>query len=165
MSFTPERFACAVDIAGPTNLVTFLESIPTYWQPTADMWASRVGDVRTDEGRTFLMDRSPLTCVEDITRPLLMACGGNDARVTVSEAQVIADTLQRQGIPVTMVVYPDEGHGLTRPENRLSFFAVAEAFLADHLGGRAEPIGSDFDGSTIQIPVGGDELATVMGMD
>jgi len=154
LTFTPERFACGVDIVGPSNLVTLLNSIPPYWAPMIQMWATRVGDHRTEEGKAFLTSRSPLTYVDRIKRPLLIGQGANDPRVKQAESDQIVKAMQEKNIPVTYVLYSDEGHGFARPENNLSFFAVAEAFLAEVLGGRFEPIGNDFEGSTISVPTG-----------
>lgn len=159
MTFTPDVFACGVDIVGPSNLRTLLDTIPPYWKPMMEMWATRVGDPRTEEGRKFLESRSPLTYVDRIKKPLLIGQGANDPRVKQSESDQIVKAMQEKNIPVTYVLYSDEGHGFARPENRLSFFAVAELFLAQHLGGRAEPIGNDFEGSTIQVPHGAENIA------
>ncbi len=154
LTFTPDVFACGVDIVGPSNIITLLNTIPPYWQPAIQMFKDRVGDHTTPEGKKFLDDRSPLTHVGKIVKPLLIAQGANDPRVKQSEADQIVKAMQDKRIPVTYVLYPDEGHGFARPENRMSFNAVTEAFLAQHLGGRYEPIGNDFTGSTIQIPTG-----------
>ncbi len=154
MTFTPEVFACGVDIVGPSNLITLMNTIPPYWQPQIDLFTSRVGDYRTEEGRAFLTERSPLTYVDNIRRPLLIGQGANDPRVKQSESDQIVAAMQEKNIPVTYVLYPDEGHGFARPENNLSFFAVAEAFLAEHLGGRYEPVGDDLAGSSLTAPAG-----------
>jgi dipeptidyl aminopeptidase/acylaminoacyl peptidase len=158
LTFTPDVFACAVDIVGPSNIVTLLNTIPPYWEPGIAMFTTRVGDHRTEAGRQFLESRSPLTFVERIRRPLLIGQGANDPRVKQSEADQIVSAMQRRGIPVTYVLYPDEGHGFARPENRQSFNAVAEAFLGRHLGGRVEPIGRDFEGSAITVPTGVEDV-------
>lgn len=154
LTFTPERFACAVDIVGISNLVTFLNTIPEYWVTWKSEWKVRTGDYTTEAGRRFLEERSPLNYVDRIMRPLLIAQGANDVRVKATESEQIVAAMQRRGIPVTYVSYPDEGHGFGRPENRRSFAAVAEAFLATHLGGRCQPIGDDFGGSTIEFKAG-----------
>ncbi len=153
---TPELFACGVDIVGPSNLNTLLKSIPAYWQPEIDLMCKRVGDYRTEEGKKFLESRSPLTFVTAIQRPLLIGQGANDPRVKQAEADQIVEAMTAKKIPVTYVLYPDEGHGFARPPNRISFNAVTEAFLAKHLGGRCEPIGEALKGSTIQVPAGAD---------
>ena len=154
MTFTPEVFACGVDIVGPSNLITLMNTIPPYWQPQIDLFTSRVGDYRTEEGRAFLLTRSPLTYADHIRRPLLIGQGANDPRVKQSESDQIVAAMQEKNIPVTYILYPDEGHGFARPENNLSFFAVTEAFLAEHLGGRYEPLGADLTGSSLTAPAG-----------
>jgi dipeptidyl aminopeptidase/acylaminoacyl peptidase len=158
LTFTPEVFACGVDIVGPSSLVTLLENVPEYWMPFMPVMKVRVGDVETEEGRAELLRRSPLEYVDKIQRPLLIAQGANDPRVTQLEADQIVEAMKEKNIPVTYVLYPDEGHGFARPENRKSFNAVTEAFLAEHLGGRFEPVGSDFEGATITVPTGADEV-------
>jgi dipeptidyl aminopeptidase/acylaminoacyl peptidase len=154
LTFTPEVFACGVDIVGPSSLVTLLNTIPPYWEPGIAMFTTRVGDHRTDVGRKFLDSRSPLSFVDKIQRPLLIGQGANDPRVKQSEADQIVSAMRKKGIPVTYVLYPDEGHGFARPENRLSFNAVVEAFLSRYLGGRYEPVGNDFKGAAITVPTG-----------
>lgn len=158
VTFTPDKFACGVSIVGPSNLVTLLETIPPYWQPMIELFTTRVGDHRTDEGRAFLTQRSPLTYVDRIKRPLLIGQGANDPRVKQAESDQIVHAMQAKNIPVTYVLYPDEGHGFARPENNLSFFAVTEAFLARVLEERYEPIGDDFRGSSITVPAGADDI-------
>jgi dipeptidyl aminopeptidase/acylaminoacyl peptidase len=158
MTFTPELFTCGVDIVGPSNLITLLETIPPYWQPIVELFTTRVGDHRTDDGRALLKERSPLTHVDKIQRPLLIGQGANDPRVKQSESDQIVKAMQEKNIPVTYVLYPDEGHGFARPENRLSFFAIAEAFLSNCLGGRYEAVGTDFEGSSVQILSGAEEI-------
>ncbi|MCX8183256.1 MAG: S9 family peptidase [Crenarchaeota archaeon] len=158
LTFTPDRFACGVDIVGPSNLVTLLESIPPYWKPMVELFATRVGDHRTEEGRALLRERSPLTYVDRIRKPLLIGQGANDPRVKRAESDQIVKAMREKGISVTYVVFPDEGHGFARPENRLSFNAVAEAFLSRFLGGLFEPIGEDFEGSTITVETGVSEV-------
>ena len=158
LTFTPDTFACGVDIVGPSNLVTLLNTIPPYWEPQVELWANRVGDHRTEEGRAFLTERSPLTHVDRISKPLLIGQGANDPRVKQAESEQIVQAMQDKNIPVTYALYPDEGHGFARPENNLSFFAVTEAFLAGCLGGRHEPVGSDFEGSSITVPAGAEHI-------
>jgi dipeptidyl aminopeptidase/acylaminoacyl peptidase len=154
----PELFACGVDLCGPSNIITLVESVPPYWKPMLELFATRVGDHRTEEGRDLLTKHSPLTYVDRICRPLLIGQGANDPRVKQAESDQIVQAMKSRGIPVTYVLYPDEGHGFARPENNLSFYAIAEAFLARCLGGRCEPIGDDFSGSSLQILEGVDEV-------
>jgi len=158
LTFTPDRFACGVDIVGPSNLVTLLSTIPPYWAPIFELFAVRVGDPRTEEGKKLLVERSPLTHVDRITKPLLIGQGANDPRVKQSESDQIVSAMKKKGIPVTYVLYSDEGHGFARPENRLSFNAAAEIFLAQCLGGSYEPVGDDFAGSSIAVPAGADRV-------
>ncbi len=158
LTFTPETFACGVDIVGPSNLATLLASIPPYWKPMLDMFHQRVGDPTTEDGAKLLAERSPLTYVDRICRPLLIGQGANDPRVKQAEADQIVRAMTEKRIPVTYVLYPDEGHGFARPENKMSFWAVTEAFLGEHLGGRVEPVGDDFKGSSIAVPSGAENL-------
>jgi dipeptidyl aminopeptidase/acylaminoacyl peptidase len=147
-------FAGGVSIVGPSNLETLLGSIPPYWASFYEQFAKRVGDPRTDEGKALLAERSPLTYVDQIQDPLLIAQGANDPRVKQAESDQIVEAMRARNIPVLYVLFPDEGHGFARPENRLAFNAISEAFLANVLGGRAEPIGNDFAGSSVQVPEG-----------
>ncbi len=158
LTLFPDLFACGVDIVGPSNLITLMESIPPYWKPMLEMFAKRVGDVRTEEGRALLTKHSPLTYVDRIKRPLLIGQGANDPRVKQAEADQIVQAMKAKNIPVTYVLYPDEGHGFARPENRLSFFAIAEAFLASSLEGRYELVGEDFENSSVEILEGKDRV-------
>ena len=155
MTFTPATFACGVDIVGPSNLVTLIESFPAYWQPFMEMsWYKRVGDPRTPAGKQLLLERSPLTRVDKIQKPLLIGQGANDPRVTRKESDQIVTAMKARDIPVTYVVYADEGHGFARPENRISFYAITDNFLGTCLGGRTEPIGDDLKGAAIEVPAG-----------
>ena len=154
MTFTPEVFACGVDIVGPSNLVTFMQSTPAYWKPMIDMLTTRIGDFRTEEGKKFLMSRSPISRVDAIVKPLLIGQGANDPRVVQPESDQIVAAMKEKKIPVTYVLYPNEGHGFARPENRQSFFAVSEAFLAPILNGRSEPFGDMMKKSSMQVPEG-----------
>jgi len=159
LTFTPDVFACGVDIVGPSNIITLLETIPPYWTPMLEMLTSRMGDHRTEEGRAFLKSRSPLTFADRIRKPLLIGQGANDPRVKQAESDQIVQAMQAKNIPVTYVLYPDEGHGFARPENNMSFSAVAEAFLAGILEGRFEPIGQDFAGASITVPNGAEQVS------
>jgi dipeptidyl aminopeptidase/acylaminoacyl peptidase len=135
-TFTPDLYCCAVDIVGPSNLKTLIETIPPYWAPMIAQFHRRVGDPAADAD--FLWSRSPLSRVSDIRIPLLIAQGANDPRVKQAESEQIVAALQEAGIDHEYLLFPDEGHGFAKPENRLKFYAAAERFLARHLGGRAE---------------------------
>ncbi|MEH1916440.1 S9 family peptidase [Nostoc sp.] len=138
LTFTPEIFAAGVDIVGPSNLITLVETIPPYWEPLKAMLYHRVGNLETEE--EFLKSRSPLFFADRIQKPLLIGQGANDPRVKQSESDQIVNAMQQAGLPVQYALYTDEGHGFARPENRLHFFAIAEEFLAKYLGGRFEPL-------------------------
>ncbi len=154
MTFTPETFKCGVDIVGPSNLVTLFKTFPSYWASFMEQWYRRVGDPRTEAGMEALVQASPLTHVDRISKPLLIGQGANDPRVVQAESDQIVDAMKAKSIPVTYVLFPDEGHGFARPENNKAFNAVAEGFLSTCLGGRAEPIGQDFAGSSVTVPTG-----------
>ncbi len=156
LTFTPNEFACGVDIVGPSNLETLLATIPPYWESFKSVFHKAIGDPNTGEGRELLQERSPLTHVNKINKPLLIAQGANDPRVKQSESDQIVNAMKANNIPVTYALYPDEGHGFQKPENSISFAAVSEQFLGDCLGGRVQPIGNDFAGSSIQIIENGD---------
>ncbi|HBE47349.1 MAG TPA: S9 family peptidase, partial [Cyanobacteria bacterium UBA11369] len=136
LTFTPDTFACGVDIVGPSNIITLIQTIPPYWEPLKAMFYHRVGNLETEE--EFLKSRSPLFFVDRIEKPLLIAQGANDPRVKQAEADQIVEAMRKANLPVEYVLYPDEGHGFARPENRLHFYAIAEEFLAKYLGGRFE---------------------------
>ncbi len=154
LTFTPEVFACGVDIVGPSNLETLLETIPPYWAPMVKQFHERMGNPNTPEGLQLLKDRSPLHKADKICRPLLIGQGANDPRVKQSESDQIVAAMEKHRIPVTYVVFPDEGHGFARPENNVAFTAIAENFLATVLGGRAEPSDGEIEKSTAQIKAG-----------
>jgi dipeptidyl aminopeptidase/acylaminoacyl peptidase len=159
LAFTPETFACGVDIVGPSNLETLLETIPPYWEPMVKIFHERMGNPNTDEGLALLKAASPLYKAEAITKPLLIAQGANDPRVKQAESDQIVSAMQKAGIPVTYVLYPDEGHGFAKPTNNLAFYAIAENFLAECLGGRAEALGDVLAPSTAEIVEGAEHVA------
>ena len=154
LTFTPETFACGVDIVGPSNLETLLSTVPPYWESFRKQLIQRMGDPDTEEGRKWLKERSPLTHADKIVKPLLIGQGANDPRVKQAESDQIVAAMQAKNIPVTYVLFPDEGHGFARPVNNIAFMAVAENFLSACIGGRAEPIGGTVAASTAQVPHG-----------
>jgi dipeptidyl aminopeptidase/acylaminoacyl peptidase len=135
-TFTPDVYCCAVDIVGPSNLITLIQTIPPYWAPMISMFHRRVGDPEKD--KDFLWSRSPLSAVDRIRIPVLIAQGANDPRVKQAESEQIVAALQKAGIDHDYMLFPDEGHGFAKPENRLKFFAAADTFLSRYLGGRAD---------------------------
>jgi dipeptidyl aminopeptidase/acylaminoacyl peptidase len=154
LTFTPDKFACGVDIVGPSNIATLLQSIPPYWAALRAQFYKRMGDPNTPEGQALLKERSPLFKADQIRKPLLIGQGANDPRVNVKESEQIVEAMKAKNIPVTYVVFPDEGHGFARPVNNIAFNAVTENFLAKCLGGRAEPIGGTLTASTAQVQHG-----------
>jgi dipeptidyl aminopeptidase/acylaminoacyl peptidase len=154
LTMTPDKFACGVDIVGPSNLETLLKTIPAYWTAFRAQYYKRMGDPNTPEGLALLKERSPLYLADKITRPLLIGQGANDPRVNVAESEQIVNAMKARGIPVTYIVFPDEGHGFARPANNLAFYGITEQFLSRCLGGRAEPLGDDVRKSSAKVPEG-----------
>jgi dipeptidyl aminopeptidase/acylaminoacyl peptidase len=134
LAFTPDAFTCGVDIVGPSNLNTLLASIPPYWGPVRKVFDERMG-----EDAAFLDSQSPIFKASEIRAPLLIGQGANDPRVKQQESDQIVEALRANGIPVTYLVFEDEGHGFVKPENAKRFTALAETFLARTLGGKLLP--------------------------
>ncbi len=143
LAFTPEEFTCGIDIVGPSNIFTLLNSIPPYWAPMMAMFDKRVGSIKKDED--FLRSRSPLFKADRITKPLLIGQGANDPRVKQAESDQIVKAMRDAEKPVEYIVFADEGHGFANPENNLRFWAATESFLAKYMGGRAEPPSAKHD--------------------
>ncbi|MCP5014425.1 MAG: S9 family peptidase [Ketobacter sp.] len=161
LTLSPDTFACGIDIVGPSNLVTLFQSIPRYWEPEIAMFIKRVGNFYTPEGRKKLLSRSPITHIDCIKRPLLVAHGKNDPRVKKSESDMVIEAARSKGLSVVYVLFPDEGHGFVQADNRMAFNAVTEAFLAKHLGGLLEPPGDELSQTSMQIPVGSEHLPSI----
>ena len=157
-TFTPEVFRCSVPVVGISNLQTLLESMPPYWAGFAEFMYRSYGDPRTEEGRKLLAERSPINKVDNIRKPMLIFHGANDVRCKIAESDTIVAAMQAKNIPVTYIVYPDEGHGFQRPPNQISYIAIAEAFFARHLDGACEPVGEDFEGSSHEVRAGSEIL-------
>jgi dipeptidyl aminopeptidase/acylaminoacyl peptidase len=117
MNLTPDAFKCGIDIVGPSNLVALSTTFPAYWASFMEQWYRRVGDPRTEAGKQLLLDRSPITHGDRIRKPLLIAQGANDPRVIQAESDRIVEAMKAKNIPVSYVLFPDEGHGFARPEN------------------------------------------------
>ena len=154
MTFTPDYFACGVDIVGPSNLKTLLSTIPPYWVTGKAIFNKRMGNVDDPADADLIRNASPLFKADQIKKPLLIGQGQNDPRVNVRESEQIVEAIQKNNGSVTYVVYSDEGHGFARPENRIDFNARAENFLSQCLGGRAEPLSAErIAGSTAAVKV------------
>ncbi len=130
-TFTPDLFCCAVDIVGPSNLITFLHSMPPYWSMMQDTIFRRIGNPETE--KDFLLSRSPITKVDQIKIPMLIAQGANDPRVKQAEAEQIVSAMKEKGIYHEYMLFSDEGHGFSKPENRMKFYRAAEKFLKRYL--------------------------------
>ena len=141
----PELFAASVAEVGPSNLRTLLESIPPYWESGRTILERMIGVDKVD-----LDAISPINHVNKIRRPLLLGHGANDPRVKIKESETIATAMQSANLPIDFVVFPDEGHVITDPRNALAMTAVLEAFLKQHIGGRAEPFGDSIQNSSME---------------
>src|SRR6184192_1375109 len=142
VTFTPDLYAAAVDLFGPSNLITLLGSIPPYWEAGRQMFYQRMGNPTTPEGKALLMERSPLNSAGKIKTPLMIAQGANDPRVNHAESEQIVVALRDRGFPVEYLLIPDEGHGFARPVNNMASVMATEKFFAKYLGGRYQEGGS-----------------------
>jgi dienelactone hydrolase len=142
VTFTPDLYAAAVSIVGPSNLLTLLESIPPYWEAGRIMMYRRMADPRTPQGRELLERESPLFSADHIHTPLMVVQGANDPRVNKAESEQIVVALRDRGFAVEYILAPDEGHGFARPVNSMAMMMAAEKFLAKHLGGRYQEGGT-----------------------
>jgi dipeptidyl aminopeptidase/acylaminoacyl peptidase len=142
VAFTPDLYGAAVDIVGPSNLMTLLASIPPYWEAARKIMYARMADPEMPAGRQWLEERSPLYSAAKIKTPLMVVQGANDPRVNRREAEQIVIALRDRGFPVEYLLAPDEGHGFARPVNNLAMFMAVEKFLAGHLKGRYQEGGS-----------------------
>ena len=131
VSRLPDLWACGVSVVGPSNLLTFVESVPPTWRALMARW---VGDPEEDEA--MLRERSPLTHADDIVCPLMVIQGANDPRVAKAESDQIVESLRSRGVEVRYDVYPDEGHGFTSRENEIRAHGDLADFLIEHLADR-----------------------------
>lgn len=166
LTFTPELYACGVDIVGPSNLFTLLDSIPAYWEAGRAFLYGMVGDPNTEEGRELIKAASPLFSADKIQRPLLIVQGANDPRVKQAEADQIAIALRDRGHDVAYLLADDEGHGFAKPVNKMAMYAEIERFLADKLGGRfQEDMPADVGKRLAELRVKIDEVTYVAPTD
>jgi dipeptidyl aminopeptidase/acylaminoacyl peptidase len=149
---TPDAFACGIAMYGLSDLERFVGGLTG--ANGAATWYRRVGDVRTEEGRALLRAASPLTKVEALARPLLVTHGARDTRAPREQSDLFVAACAELEKPVTYVVYPEEPHDYRAAESWISFWAIAEAFLAEHLGGRSEPMGADLAGASLEVVAG-----------
>ena len=142
VAMTPDVFACGVDIVGPSNLMTLISTIPPYWKPALAQFKKRIGDWDTAEGKALLEAASPLTHAGAIKRPLMIGQGANDPRVKQAESEQIVAAMKKHGLPVTYIVFPDEGHGFSKRTNEIAGYGAILRFLDEHLKGKgkAKPV-------------------------
>lgn len=134
-SFTPEVFAASIDYVGVSDLANFMRTQPAFARPfLVNNWYRYVGDPAVPEHEADMLARSPISRLDDITRPLLIAQGSNDARVVKAESDNVVERLRARGVDIDYLVFDDEGHGFVNPENSISFYREVEKFLAEHLG-------------------------------
>jgi dipeptidyl aminopeptidase/acylaminoacyl peptidase len=136
VAFTPELYKAAVSVVGPSSLLSFINTIPPYWEVYRTMFHLRLGNPNIPAEKTLLEKRSPLNSVEKIITPLLVAHGANDPRVKKAESEQLVKALRDRNFPVEYIVAPDEGHGFAKPVNNMALLAAAEKFFAKWLGGR-----------------------------
>ncbi len=135
---TPELYACAIDYVGVSNLFTFMNTIPPYWEPFKKMMYEMVGDPGNATDSAMLRANSPVFHADKIVCPLFVAQGAKDPRVNKDESDQMVAALKKRGIEVEYLVKDNEGHGFHNEENRFEFYHAMETFLASHLGGRSE---------------------------
>lgn len=136
LTFTPKLYAGGVDIVGPSNLFTLLDSIPAYWEAGRAGLYQMTGDPNTEEGKKRITEASPLFHMDKIEKPLLVIQGANDPRVKQAEADQIVIALRNKGKKVDYLLADDEGHGFRKPVNSMAMFAATEKFLSEIIGGR-----------------------------
>lgn len=151
MTKTPEIFAAGIDIVGPSNLLTLIETIPPYWKPLLNNFRKRMGAWETEEDKEKLREVSPLFYIDNIKKPLLILQGAHDPRVKQSESDQIVDAMHKKNIPVSYVLYHDEGHGFANAGNRISSYAIKEIFLSKVINGRFEEAGNDLNNANFHL--------------
>ena len=134
LTFTPELYACGVDYVGVSNLFTFMNTIPPYWEPGRKMFYEMVGDPAADKDSVLMASASPVMHADKIICPLFIAQGRNDPRVNVDESDQMVKALEARGVKVEYMVKDNEGHGFHNEENRFDFYGAMEKFLDQHIG-------------------------------
>lgn len=133
MTKTPDLYACGVDYVGVSNLHTFMETIPPYWEKYRQLLYKIWYNPEIPEEKAIMDEISPALHVEKIKNPLFVVQGANDPRVNIDEADQIVETLRKRGVEVPYMVKYDEGHGFGKEENRLEFYGAMMGFFAEHL--------------------------------
>jgi dipeptidyl aminopeptidase/acylaminoacyl peptidase len=133
MTKTPDLYACGVDYAGVSNLHTFMETIPPYWEKYKPLFYKIWYDPTVPEQKAIMDEISPALHVDKIKKPLFVVQGANDPRVNIDEADQIVESLRKRGVEVPYMVKYDEGHGFGKEENKLDFYKAMMGFFAEHL--------------------------------
>lgn len=131
LAFTPDLYACGIDIAGPSNIFTLLESLPSYWEPVRRMFYEMMGDPQED--KELLREISPLFHVDKIKKPLFVVQGAKDPRVPQSQAEHLVESLRSKGLEIKYMLKENEGHGYYNEENVLELYSEVEKFLELHM--------------------------------
>ncbi|MCD4708512.1 MAG: alpha/beta fold hydrolase [Candidatus Sabulitectum sp.] len=150
-AFTPGLYCAAVDFFGPSNLNTFMETIPPYWRPLKALMDIRVGNPDDEADRAMLEEVSPVNFPENITMPILIVQGENDPRVARAESDQMVEALRGVGTEVLYVVYDEEGHGFEQEENVIDFAGRLEEFLYLNVPGVECELFEPLEGSTARI--------------
>ncbi|MCH4822569.1 S9 family peptidase [Gramella lutea] len=133
MTKTPEKYACGVDYVGVSNLNTFMETIPPYWEKYREILYKIWYNPGIPEEKEIMDEISPALHVEKIKKPLFVVQGANDPRVNIDEADQIVESLRKRGVEVPYMVKYDEGHGFAKEESRLDLYKAMMGFFAEHL--------------------------------
>jgi dipeptidyl aminopeptidase/acylaminoacyl peptidase len=136
---TPDLYAAAVDYVGVSNLFTFMETIPPYWEPYKKMLYEMVGDPNTKDS-IMMKENSPVFNVDKIKSALFIAQGANDPRVNKDESDQMVEALKKRGVHVQYMVKDNEGHGFHNEENRFDFYNAMTKFLDENLKEKADKI-------------------------
>jgi dipeptidyl aminopeptidase/acylaminoacyl peptidase len=159
LAFWPDIYACGISMYGVSDVYDAVASrVERDGVDVWSEWLKRVGDIRTTKGQQLLRNQSPLNSVAQIHQPLLVTHGALDRIVEQRQSDTIVQRLRELNRPVTYFIYSNEGHDYRRPENWESFWAIAERFLHEHLGGRYEPYGDDIAQSSVKMITGAEHI-------
>ncbi|MEZ5057216.1 MAG: prolyl oligopeptidase family serine peptidase [Saprospiraceae bacterium] len=147
-AFSPDTYACAISMYGPTYLDAPKEENAFGYAPNSLL---RIADVTTEEGLELAHKHSPLYAAQDVSIPILLSTGSKDERVPQMQMDKMAEALKKEGKDVSYLVYPDEEHDYRNKNSWTTFWAVGEQFLSLHLGGFAETIQKEEDFSQVEV--------------
>ncbi|RMA64452.1 S9 family peptidase [Ulvibacter antarcticus] len=136
---TPDLYAAAVDYVGVSNLFTFMETIPPYWEPYKEMLYEMVGDPNSNDS-IMMKANSPVFQVNKITAALFVAQGANDPRVAKDESDQMVNALEKRGVPIQYMLKENEGHGFRNEENRFDFYNAMTEFLDTNMKEKVDEI-------------------------